>query len=149
MRRLTIRRALTDEQGTVSVVFVGDEFFGYALELPWRWNAREISCIPAGEYRMVYSLSPRLKIRTYEILDVPNRSGIRIHSGNLAGDKIRGWDSHSLGCPLFGERTGTLKNKAGRPQRAVLLSRSAISKLENALDRRPCTVEVFDVARDQ
>ena len=148
-RRLTLRRALSDEQGTIGVVLLDDDLLCYSIELPWRFNARQISCIPAGEYRMVYTMSPRLRIRTYEILGVPSRDGIRVHSGNLAGDKIRGWDSHSLGCPLFGDNVGTLKNQAGRQQRAVLLSRSAISKLENALDRKPCVLEVLDVARTQ
>ena len=146
---LTIRRALSDEQGTLGVVFLQDDFLCYALELPWRFNAREISCIPAGEYQMVYSMSPRLRIRTYEVIDVPNRAGIRIHSGNWAGDKIRGWDSHSLGCPLFGDRVGTMKNSAGRNQRAVLNSRSTVRSLEEALGGRPCLLRVHDVARDQ
>jgi hypothetical protein len=144
--RLTIRRALSDEQGTLGVVFVGGEFFCFSIELPWRFNAREISCFPAGQYRLLYTMSPRLRIRTYEVVDVPNRSGIRIHSGNVAGDKIRGWDSHSLGCPLFGERQGSLKNSAGRAQRAVLLSRSAIRRMETALGRREGVLEVVDVA---
>lgn len=146
MQRLTIRRALSDEQGTLGVVFVDREFFCFSIELPWRFNAREISCFPAGEYRLLYTLSPRLKIRTYEVVDVPSRSGIRIHSGNLAGDKIRGWESHSLGCPLFGERQGALKTPNGRAQRAVMLSRQAIQRMENALDRRAGVLEVLDVA---
>ncbi len=146
---LTIRRALSDEQGTLGVVFLQDEFLCYALELPWRFNAREISCIPAGDYQIVYSMSPRLKIRTYEVIDVPNRAGIRIHSGNWAGDKIRGWESHSLGCPLFGDRVATLRNQADRQQRAVLNSKATMRRVENALDGRPCVLRVHDVARAQ
>lgn len=49
------------------------------LELPHRNNEPNISCIPALEYECRWTLSPKFKLYTYEVLDVPNRSGIRLH----------------------------------------------------------------------
>ncbi len=66
------------------------------LELEWRDNAPQVSCIPPGEYQLKWTLSNRFKRHTWQIMDVPDRSGIRIHSGNYAGAKL----SDSLGCPL-------------------------------------------------
>lgn len=66
------------------------------LELPWEKNKPRASCIPPGTYPMVFSMSPSLARRTWELLNVPGRGGIRIHAGNYAGLRI----SDSMGCPL-------------------------------------------------
>lgn len=50
------------------------------LELPWRNNQTDISCIPQGVYR--YTREPQ-QIRIH---DVPQRTGILIHIGNSATD---------------------------------------------------------------
>jgi hypothetical protein len=144
--RLVLQRVLSDEEGTVGVLFHDGEALALTIELPWRWNVRQISCIQAGIYPMLWTRSPRLRRFTYELRGVPGRDGIRIHSGNFAGDKIRGFDSHSLGCPLLGERLGALTNSAGRRQRAVVASVIATRRVEDYLAGRPCTLEVCDAA---
>jgi len=70
--------------------------FVRSLELPWRDNKPKTSCIPVGRYKMRWSMSARFKKMMWEVLKVPGRAGIRIHSGNYAGDKL----SDSLGCIL-------------------------------------------------
>lgn len=76
--------------------------FIHCVELPWYDNAPQRSCIPAGKYRLAWTRSNRFSkaaghdVFTWEILDVPGRGGIRIHTGNYAGPKL----SDSLGCPL-------------------------------------------------
>lgn len=58
------------------------------LELPFINNETNISCIPKGAYVCKYTRSNRLSAAkghdffTYEITNVPDRSGIRIHSIN-------------------------------------------------------------------
>jgi len=52
--------------------------------------------IPAGKYKLAMTYSPKFKKLMPEILNVPNRTGIRIHSGNIPED--------SDGCILVGER---------------------------------------------
>lgn len=131
-----IRRQLTDDQGTLGM-FIADGLKLWCIELPDRGNATGRSCIPPGEYRVRWSRSPRLKKFTYEILGVPGRSGIRIHAGNVAGDVDLGYQSHSLGCPLLGERVGAIKG-----QRAVLASRSAVARFEKHMAGRPFILEI-------
>lgn len=42
--------------------------------------------IESGSYSMRWSLSPKFKTKTLEIMGVPNRFGIRIHPANRGGD---------------------------------------------------------------
>lgn len=69
----------------------------HTLELPWKDNRRGVSCIPDGLYDMALTMSPRFGTRLWEVLDVPNRSGIRIHAANYV---------HQLkGCIALGLNT--------------------------------------------
>lgn len=58
----------------------------YSLELPWKDNQRNISCIPKGVYPIEITYSPRFRTMLPEIRNVKNRSGIRIHSANLTSE---------------------------------------------------------------
>ena len=96
-----------------------------SIERPWLNNERNISCIPEGEYLCKYverSASGRYK-KVYHLQDVPGRSGILGHSGNLV--------KHSSGCILWGKKFGRL---AGQP--AVLNSRSACTELVNYMEQQ-------------
>lgn len=73
--------------------------FATTLELPWRANEPERSCIPAGSYVCQRVQSPKFG-ETFEVTHVPNRSHILLHKGNVAGD--------TLGCILIGEAFHTL-----------------------------------------
>ena len=53
------------------------------------------TAIPYGTYEVKWTYSNRFKKYMPELLNVPNFSGIRIHSGNTAAD--------SLGCIIDGE----------------------------------------------
>ena len=53
-----------------------------------------VNCIPAGTYDVRVSWSPRFKCLLPEVLNVPGRTGIRIHSGNYPKD--------TSGCILVG-----------------------------------------------
>ena len=69
----------------------GDTF--QTLELPWRDNKPNVSCIPQGYYDVVRHTSPS-KGDCYEVLDVPAREHILIHVGNFPTD--------TQGCILIG-----------------------------------------------
>ena len=56
----------------------------FTMELPWKNNARSISSIPKGTYKVITTMSPRFKKDMWLLLDVPGRDGIRIHSANYA-----------------------------------------------------------------
>jgi hypothetical protein len=65
-----------------------------SLELPWKDNQQYISCIPKGTYKVKTTFSNRYQKDMWEIMDVPGRGGIRIHSANYA--------SQLLGCIALG-----------------------------------------------
>ena len=56
------------------------------------------TAIPAGRYELRLTYSQRFKRVMPQIMDVPNFSGIRIHSGNTEKD--------TDGCLLVGHRQG-------------------------------------------
>ena len=72
-------------QGTLSF-----KLDGKPRTFPTLENADHL--IPAGTYPLEYTWSPKFKKPTPELLDVPNRYGIRIHRGSLP--------EHSHGCIL-------------------------------------------------
>lgn len=60
-----------------------------SIELPWRHNRRQVSCIPEGVYRLGKRYSLKYKWHL-ELLDVPGRSLILIHAANDAHRELRG-----------------------------------------------------------
>ncbi len=60
------------------------------LELPWANNAVGKSCIPTGNYRLGFLMSPRFKRRMWRVMGVEGREGILIHAANF--------DRQLLGC---------------------------------------------------
>lgn len=105
------------------------------LELPWRHNARTISCIPAGRYLCELGTAPSYPLN-YCLRGVPDRDGIVIHSGNYAGDVSRGWQSDSKGCILLG-RACVMPAPLGKTQRAVCLSKSTIKGFHEIMKGAP------------
>lgn len=104
MKEGFLNRYYSDRKQTLGVFTVkadSELFVCKSLELAWNDNENNISCIPPGDYICKWTLSPRLtKVHkqdtfTYEVLDVPGRSGIRIHSANYFYEL--------LGCIAFGD----------------------------------------------
>lgn len=58
------------------------------LELPWRDNAPQVSCIPEGTYAVVSRQSEKFDWH-YHVLDVPGREWILFHPGNYTRE-LRG-----------------------------------------------------------
>ena len=106
--------------GAVVAQNLDEIFVAKTLELAWKNNASEISCIPVGEYICKWTRSNRLSresltrwlkansgkteadcpdefknVFTYEVMDVPLRAGIRIHSAN--------YFFQLLGCLAMGD----------------------------------------------
>jgi hypothetical protein len=131
-----IFRLPSTDQGTEGHLITAD-FACRTLELPWRNNMPNRSCIPPGIYEAVIRSSSRFG-RTYWILEVEGRSWILIHSLNLAGDVEKGWKTHSEGCIGLGKYMGWLHK-----QRAVLLSRVTVRKFINHMKNKPFTLEII------
>ena len=87
----------------------------FTLELPWKANQFQVSCIPEGRYKLSKRHSQKFG---HHILlhGTEPRTLILIHSGNTTAD--------ILGCILVGMAKGNLN---GKP--AVLSSKVAMDKL--------------------
>jgi hypothetical protein len=92
------------DHGTFGVLRSGGDVFCLTLEPPDRENIPQISCIPSGRYVCRRVASPRFGL-TFEITDVPGRSHILFHRGNVAAD--------TSGCVLLGSRFGVLGRARG------------------------------------
>ena len=136
-RTVTLARLARSDQGTEGILLAG-EFNCKTLELPWRENARQVSCIPAGEYDVEIRLSNKYG-RVYWVRKVPNRTYILIHSGNYAGDVSKSFKSHVMGCVLLGKTHGYLGG-----QRAVLTSRSTVRNFMREMDYQKFQLNVLE-----
>lgn len=121
-KRLLIERVDDDGVQTIGTMYVlgendGVEFYCHTLELPWKDNQRNISCIPKGEYEVKKRTSKRFK-EHFHITGVDNRSYILIHSGNYH-HQIRG-------CVLVGD---DLRDINGDNRMDVVNSKSTLNKL--------------------
>lgn len=61
----------------------------HTLELPWRDNARGVSCIPAGTYTCQRRHSEHFQCEVFEITGVPDRSDVLLHPANFTSE-LRG-----------------------------------------------------------
>lgn len=93
--KITVKREFFSETETLGSMFINDKFFCYTLEdydrkLKSNQSSSEIAfkkiygktAIPAGDYRVILSISNRFKRLMPEVLNVKGFAGIRIHGGN-------------------------------------------------------------------
>lgn len=76
--------------------------FAVTLELPWRNNENEISCIPCGIYIAKRIISNKFG-ETFEVTNVPHRVDILFHWGSFVKD--------TLGCILIAEKFSWVNNQ--------------------------------------
>jgi len=134
-----IFRKSESDAGTFGVMHA-DGFWCHTLELPDRGNKSNMSRIPPGRYKVSIRKSRKYG-DVYHVKDVKDRTFILIHSGNFAGDVIKGLLSHSAGCLLLGKYKGVLQTK-GRPQAAVLSSRPAVRNFVEKMGKSPFILEI-------
>lgn len=133
--RAVLARQPTTDQGTFGVLLAAGLAVGL-LELPWRNNKRQLSCIPEGEYLCRWIKSPRFGW-VYTVCDVPGRGNILIHPGNFAGDSTLGFKTNSHGCLLPHTRRGRISGQA-----AGLLSGPAVRKIVQYFNKQDFILEV-------
>ena len=110
MKKLRLVRVHSDWHATFGVLIL-DYPIVLTLEDPWKNNAVGESCIPIGNYTVLRcSKSPEYGFRPsqkygdiFNIQDVPGRTLILLHRGNLPKD--------TEGCVLLGEEYGHLGGK--------------------------------------
>lgn len=96
----------------------GDLLICSCIELPWRENRHQVSCIPEGSYVLVKRYSTHF-LWHFEVKDVPGRDLILIHPANDAALELKGCIA-----PV------TILQGAGKG----LQSRLALEKLKELID---------------
>ena len=134
--RVALERLETGSEGTFGLIHFDDRAL-FTGELPDKGNAPNISCIPKGTYEVVWNWSPAFKRNMYLVRNVAGRSGIRIHPANLMGDRGEGLLCQLYGCIALGRARGTLHG-----QRAILVSRPAVSEFQESMSRQPFELEI-------
>lgn len=83
--KLTLTRTDANDQRTKGQLVIDDIPIAYTVELPLGDGG--VGCaIPAGTYEIAVTLSQRFGRMLPLVMDVPDRSGIRIHPGNTKSD---------------------------------------------------------------
>lgn len=120
------------KHSTVGFACAGDdlEIYFYTLELPWRNNNQNVSCIPEGEYWVF----KRRDKQVFQFEAVPVRTYIQIHCGNFT--------NQIQGCLLPGDAIKHLNNDGIQD---VCNSEKIMKALWNALpDRFLVRIESVD-----
>jgi hypothetical protein len=114
MIEATLKRKLDNDTnctGSLSVEINGRHAFQCAtLELAWKDNAPQVSCIPTGTYNVIPHVSPTFG-ECYWVQDVPNRSQILIQLANYASSSKK-HRTDLKGCIALGYNYADL-NKDG------------------------------------
>lgn len=131
-KRVTLRRTETDHFGTFGVLTTPSGLQLYSGELPWKKNAKNKSCIPAGTYNCVWTTTPQRPEGVYEVKDVEGRTAILIHVANWMGDPDRNLKTNVTGCIGLGRAIGEIGG-----QKALLRSYDAINSLVADLEKEP------------
>ena len=133
---VTIIRNTNTDIGSEGILYCRD-FHYSTLELPWKENQRNISCIPSGIYNTSIIESKKFGVK-YLINNVYGRSEILIHSGNFAGDESLGYKTDTSGCILLGKDFGFIDN-----QKAILSSREAVREFMAYLNNQPFILNII------
>lgn len=83
-----VLRRIYHMDGTLGLIGLRRKFICFTIELPWRRNKTNLSCIPQGMYEL-----ERVKVRGKDRLQldgVPGRTGIQIHPANHALLELKG-----------------------------------------------------------
>ncbi len=140
MRKVILTRHESSDEGTFGTVVVPNgkylEYF-YSGELPWRDNASNVSCIPKGTYKALWTFSPRFKRKMYILEGTSPRAGIRKHSANFMGDDTKGFRRQLNGCIALGEKLGWMEG-----QKVLLVSSPAVRRFETLMAGQPFILEI-------
>lgn len=105
---LTLNRIFLGSSATIGELLINDKHLCDTLEDRVRPEGEKVygkTAIPEGKYEIELTHSPRFKKILPEILNVPNFSGIRIHTGNSSKD--------TEGCILVGTWDGEKEDWVG------------------------------------
>ena len=76
-------------EGTNGKILSQGSLLTYSIELPWKNNLAQLSCIPEGKYELEKRWSPKF-FRHLQVMNVKNRDYILIHPANDALHDLKG-----------------------------------------------------------
>jgi len=129
---MNIKRFLKTKNFTIGSFELNNRTY-YTLELPWKDNVRNVSCIPEGEYLVTphgWGENSKKKFkRVYHINNVPDRAYILIHIGNYTKD--------TSGCILIGTGFSVNENEG-----KLLYSRTAMDDLRSIFGENSFKIKI-------
>lgn len=106
--QLKLNRIFKTNTFTIGELYINEKYVTDTIEDRVRPEGEKVygkTAIPEGTYEVKLTHSPRFKKILPEILNVPNFSGIRIHTGNSSKD--------TEGCILVGTWDGEKEDWVG------------------------------------
>jgi hypothetical protein len=76
-------------EGTNGKILMQGSLVSYCVELPWKNNHAQVSCIPEGKYELEKRWSPKF-LRHLQVMNVDDRDYILIHPANDALHELKG-----------------------------------------------------------
>lgn len=119
------------EDGSFGFMILNDNVFCATLEPPDKNNQNNISNIPPGQYICKLVDSPKFG-PVYKVMDVPGRTDILFHSGNVV--------ENTEGCILLGKNWGSLKG-----DRAILNSGLTMALFLARLNGAPFNLQILEL----
>lgn len=133
---LTLNRIFLGGSATIGELLINDKHLCDTLEDRVRPEGEKVygkTAIPEGKYEIELTHSPRFKKILPEILNVPNFSGIRIHTGNSSKD--------TEGCILVGTWDGEKEDWVGSSKIAFDKLMSLLEEATNNKEKVTITVK--------
>lgn len=107
------------------------------IELPWRNNLPDVSCILAGDYTATDRWSQKHGRNLYHLEPVLGHTNIELHRANWGGDRSKGLKCDLLGCVGLGLVAATIEGQPG-----VAQSTAALAALYAATGGRPFRLRI-------
>lgn len=134
MLTVTIARYPSTDSGTFGTLSVeGNDFTCVSLELPWKDDQPNISCIPLGNYSCSWRWSQSHGRDIYHVDGVSGRTNVEIHSANAIFEL--------LGCICLGQEQcifppGTWPN-IDVPVKGIQHSKQTVAAFEELMQQQP------------
>ena len=135
---LKLNRIFLGSSATIGELLVNDKYLCDTLEDRVRPEGEKVygkTAIPEGMYEVKLTHSPRFKKILPEILNVPNFSGIRIHTGNSSKD--------TEGCIIVGTWDGEKEDWVGSSKIAFDELMTLLEEATNNKEKVTITVKVY------
>lgn len=134
--QLKLNRIFKTNTFTIGELYINEKYVTDTLEDRVRPEGEKVygkTAIPEGTYEVKLTHSPRFKKILPEILNVPNFSGIRIHTGNSSKD--------TEGCIIVGTWDGEKEDWVGSSKIAFDKLMSLLEEATNNKEKITITVK--------